>query len=83
MEALNGAPPGRGTRCPTRSKSQRASQTTQRLFVRLYLDGLATNDFEPVFRAVVSPTTALSAFSCANLPHRSVDVMEWQARAAM
>ena len=29
---------------------QRASQTTQRLFARLYLEGLATGDFEPVFR---------------------------------
>ena len=32
---------------------QRASQTTQRLFARLYLEGLATGDFEPVFRRKV------------------------------
>ncbi len=32
---------------------QRASQTTQRLFARLYLEGLATGDFEPVFRELV------------------------------
>ena len=40
---------------------QRASQTTQRLFARLYLEGLATGDFEPVFRELVGETTALSA----------------------
>jgi len=32
---------------------QRASQATQRLFSRLYLEGLATGDFEPVFRELV------------------------------
>ncbi len=40
---------------------ERASQTTQRLFARLYLEGLATGDFEPVFRELVGETTALSA----------------------
>lgn len=40
---------------------QRASQTTQRLFARLYLEGLATGDFEPVFRELVGETMALSA----------------------
>lgn len=40
---------------------QRASQTTQRLFARLYLEGLASGDFEPVFRELVGETTALSA----------------------
>ena len=40
---------------------QRASQATQRLFARLYLEGLATGDFEPVFRELVGATTALSA----------------------
>jgi transposase-like protein len=38
---------------------QRVSQTTQRLFARLYLEGLATGDFEPVFRELVGETTAL------------------------
>ena len=32
---------------------QRASQTTHRLFGRLYLEGLASGDFEPVFRELV------------------------------
>ena len=40
---------------------QRASQATQQLFARLYLEGLATGDFEPVFRELVGETTALSA----------------------
>ena len=40
---------------------QRASAGTQELFVRLYLEGLATGDFEPVFRELVGETTALSA----------------------
>ena len=39
---------------------QRASETTKRLFARLYLEGLATGDFEPVFRELVGETTALS-----------------------
>jgi len=39
---------------------QRASETTRRLFARLYLEGLATGDFEPVFRELVGGTMALS-----------------------
>lgn len=39
---------------------ERASETTKRLFARLYLEGLATGDFEPVFRELVGETTALS-----------------------
>ena len=37
---------------------QRASETTRRLFAHLYLEGLATGDFEPVFRELVGETTA-------------------------
>ena len=46
---------------------ERASQTTRRLFARLYLDGLATGDFEPVFRELVGETTALSASAMVKL----------------
>jgi transposase-like protein len=46
---------------------QRASQTTQRLFARLYLEGLSTGDFEPVFRELVGETTALSASTIVRL----------------
>jgi hypothetical protein len=49
---------------------QRASQTTQRLFAQLYLEGLATGDFEPVFRELVGETTALSANSIVRLKER-------------
>ena len=37
---------------------QRASETTRRLFTRLYLEDLAIGDFEPVFRELVGETTA-------------------------
>ena len=48
-----------GFRSQVVQRYQRASQTTQRLFARLYLEGLATGDFEPVFRELVGETTAL------------------------
>lgn len=38
----------------------RVTKATQALFARLYLEGLATGDFEPVFRELVGETTALS-----------------------
>ena len=40
---------------------QRRSRTQARLMVRLYLEGLASGDFEPIFRALVGETAALSA----------------------
>jgi Transposase and inactivated derivatives len=49
---------------------QRASLVTQRLFCRLYLEGLATGDFEPVFRELVGETTALSANAIVRLKER-------------
>jgi transposase-like protein len=49
---------------------QRASQATQRLFSRLYLEGLATGDFEPVFRELVGETMALSANAIVRLKER-------------
>jgi len=58
-------------------KYERASQTTQRLFARLYLEGLATGDFEPVFRELVGETTALSANAVVRLKQRWQD--EYQA----
>ena len=50
-----------GFRSQVVKRYERASQTTRRLFARLYLEGLATGDFEPVFRELVGETTALSA----------------------
>jgi putative transposase len=46
---------------------QRRSRTQARLLVRLYLEGLASGDFEPVFRALVGETAALSANSILRL----------------
>jgi transposase-like protein len=41
-------------------KYQRASESTRHLFSQLYLEGLSTGDFGPVFRELVGETTALS-----------------------
>lgn len=40
---------------------ERASRRTQQLFARLYMEGLSSGDFEPVFRELVGESTALSA----------------------
>ena len=60
---------------------ERASQSTQRLFARLYLEGLATGDFEPVFRELVGETTALSANAVVRLKERWGEEYEaWRKR---
>ena len=46
---------------------ERRSRTQARLLARLYLEGLATGDFEPVFRALVGETAALSPASILRL----------------
>jgi transposase-like protein len=54
---------------------ERRSHTQARLLARLYLEGLATGDFEPVFRALVGETAALSpalSFSCACSASKSI-----------
>jgi putative transposase len=40
---------------------QRPSRTQARLLVRLYLEGMASGDFEPVFRGLVGETAVLDA----------------------
>lgn len=52
---------------------QRISRTTQRLLARLYLEGLSTGDFEPVFRTLLGESAPLSATSITRLKG------EWQA----
>jgi transposase-like protein len=52
---------------------QRASESTQRLLAQLYLEGLSTGDFEPVFRALLGETAPLSASSITRLKEA------WQA----
>jgi transposase-like protein len=61
---------------------QRQSRTQQRLFVRLYLEGLSSGDFEPVFRALVRQTVALSPSSVLRLRQEwEQEYRAWQARA--
>jgi putative transposase len=60
---------------------ERASETTKRLFTRLYLEGLATGDFEPVFRELVGETTALSPNAIVRLKERwEKEYEDWQRR---
>jgi transposase-like protein len=60
---------------------QRSSKATQELFVRLYLEGLATGDFEPVFRELVGETMALSANAVVRLKERWGEEYEaWRQR---
>lgn len=49
------------------SRYQRRSRTQARLMARLDLEGLASGDFEPVFRALVGETAALSPSSILKL----------------
>ncbi len=61
---------------------QRASESTQRLFAQLYLEGLATGDFEPVFRELVGDTTALSATTIVRLKERwAGEYTTWRRRS--
>ena len=63
------------------ARYQRSSKGTQELFVRLYLEGLATGDFEPVFRELVGETTALSANTVVRLKERWGEEYEtWKQR---
>ncbi len=62
----HGSQPGR---LPLRNclQYQRRSRTQARLLARLYLEGLASGDFEPVFCALVGETAALSPSSILKL----------------
>jgi putative transposase len=56
-----------GFRSEIVSRYQRRSRTQARLLARLYLEGLSSGDFEPVFRALVGETAALSPSSILKL----------------
>lgn len=56
-----------GFRSEIVGRYERRSRTQARLLVRLYLEGLASGDFEPVFRALVGETAALSPQSIGRL----------------
>lgn len=61
---------------------ERASAATQALFARLYLEGLATGDFEPVFRELVGETTALSPTAIVRLKERwAHEYADWKRRS--
>jgi transposase-like protein len=51
-------------------KWERLTQETQLLFARLYLEGLSSGDFEPVFRQLVGEKAPLSANTILRLKER-------------
>ncbi len=63
------------------ARYQRQSTTQQRLFARLYLEGLSSGDFEPVFRALVGETVALSPQSILRLREEwEMEYRAWRQR---
>ena len=52
------------------NRYERTSRQTQDLFRKLYLEGLSTGDFEPVFREIVGETAALSRNAIVRLKQR-------------
>ncbi|MBM3190710.1 MAG: hypothetical protein FJZ90_18575, partial [Chloroflexi bacterium] len=60
---------------------QRASEATQRLLARLYLEGLSTGDSEPVFRVLLGETAPLSPSSIVRLKAQWQEECEsWRRR---
>ena len=60
---------------------QRLWVTTQRLLARLYLEGLSTGDFEPVFRALLGENAFLSASSVTRLKQEwETEYEAWRQR---
>lgn len=61
---------------------ERRTRTQARLLVRLYLEGLSTGDFEPVFRSLVGETAALSQQSILRLKEEWKQEFEvWRRRS--
>ncbi len=60
---------------------ERTSRQTQELFRKLYMEGLSTGDFEPVFRELVGETAALSANAIVRLKQRwESEYRAWRSR---
>jgi putative transposase len=60
---------------------QRLSVATQQLLTRLYLEGISTGDFEPVFRGLLGETAPLSPSSIVRLKAEwQADFVAWQTR---
>ncbi len=55
-------------------KRKRMSLETQKLFARLYLEGLSTGDFEPVFRQLLGETAPLSPSTMIRIGRRFPDL---------
>ena len=55
---------------------QRVSRTTQRLLARLYLEGLSTGDFEPVFRAILGENSPLGSVGSGVARDQAAAVLE-------
>ena len=69
-----------GYRSKIVKRYERTSRQTQELFRKLYMEGLSTGDFEPVFRELVGETTALSANGIVRLKSRWEDeYREWRS----
>jgi putative transposase len=61
---------------------ERVSKKTQELFRKLYVEGLATGDFEPVFRELIGETAALSAATIVRLRATwGEDYEAWRTRS--
>ena len=64
------------------SRYQRTSMTTKALLANLYLEGLSSGDFEPVFRVLLGETAPLSASSILCLKQRWQGEYEtWKGRS--
>ena len=73
-----GAPPFRSALLPAR---RHLSEETQRLFARLYLEGLSSGDFEPAFRELLGERAPLSASTILRLKADwQADYEAWRAR---
>ncbi len=60
---------------------ERTSRQTQDLFRKLYMEGLSTGDFEPVFRELVGETAALSPNAIVRLKQSwESDYRAWRGR---
>ena len=60
---------------------ERTSRQTQDLFRKLYLEGLSTGDFKPVFRELVGETAALSPNAIVRLKQRwESEYRSWRSR---
>jgi putative transposase len=62
-------------------KQRRLTEETQQLFAQLYLEGLSSGDFEPVFRQLLGETAPLSANTVLRLKERwAAEYEEWRRR---